>query len=388
MAVRFDASGEAYTRAISLGATTQFSISCWLKISVDRNALSSIWSLDNGFASGYALLQTDTDGTTLLYSDGSANRTLGSLTVGTWCYVGIAVNGANGTAVLQRTSDATATATTWSNGQASTNADTLRICASVFSGQFLNGCVAAFKIWTGATLSQAELEAEIWAYVPRRTANVKSWYPLLAAETVDFSGNAQTLSGGSGTTTEDGPPISWRSRTRTVIVPPAAASVTGDLAATLPPLTASATGTVEVAGQLAAALPPIGASLTAVVDTTAVLAATLPPLTATLSGDVSVNLLDATLPPLTASLTADVTVDGTLNAQLPALTTAIAGEVEIPPNDITVTSSGPVRGWAAGSPGDDWATGDSARAWASSSAARSWNADGAARAWSALPPTS
>lgn len=409
MSVRFDASTESYTRAISLGAITQYSIACWLKISVDRNALSAVWSLDNSFASAYGLLQTNTDGTTLLYSDGSANRTLGALTVGTWCHVGISVNGVNGTAVLRRATDTSATVTTWSDGDTSINADTLRICASVFAGQFLNGCVAAFKMWTGAgaTLSQAELEAETWTYMPQRTSGMRAWYPFLTASTVDYSGINSTLSGGTGTTSEDGPPIAWRSRRPSIYVPPQTA-VTGGLAATLPPLTAGLTGDVQAAGQvaaqlptlvanataivgvggdLAATLPPITAALTGSIDTAGVLAATLPTLTGSLTGTVEANVLNATLPPLAANLTAVAAVEGILNAQLPILAGALTGETEIPANDVTFESSGPVRGWAAGAPGSDWASGDSARAWGSSTAARSWNADGAARGWSARPPT-
>lgn len=388
MSVRFDASTESYTRAISLSAITQYSISCWLKISVDRNALSAVWGLDNTFASFYAILQTNTDGTTLLYSDGSANRTLGALTVGTWCHVGISVNGVNGTAVLRRATDTAPTVTTWTNGDTSINADTLRICASVFSGQFLNGCVAAFKMWTGAgaTLSQAELEAETWTYMPQRTSGMRAWYPFLTASTIDYSGTGTTLSGGTGTTSEDGPPIAWRSRRPSIYAPPQTL-VQGEVAATLPALTASATATVDVAGALAATLPPIGASLTAAVDTTGVLAATLPPIAAALTGTVEANILTAQLPALTAQLTGTVEVAGALAATLPPITAAITAEVEIPTNDITLETPGPVRGWTAGNPGDDWATGDSARAWGSGTTARSWNSGDATRGWTTRPPT-
>lgn len=42
MAVRFDADTEEYTRAVSLGTATQFTITCWAKISVDQNNVSSL----------------------------------------------------------------------------------------------------------------------------------------------------------------------------------------------------------------------------------------------------------------------------------------------------------------------------------------------------------
>ncbi|MGC5009739.1 LamG-like jellyroll fold domain-containing protein [Streptosporangium sp. DT93] len=213
MAVRFSADSQDYTRALSLGAVTQWSISCWVKISVDRNAYSTIWCLDGESGASYYLLQTDTDGVSLqVYTDAVSgiNPTGGVLTAGTWYHIGVSVNGANGTAVIRAAGAAASTVTTWSTGDASTNIGTLRLGESSFNGEWLNGAMAAFKMWTGATLTRDELDQEGLFTAPRRTAGLRVWYPFSQAGTADASGLGNTLSGGTGAATEDGPPIAWR----------------------------------------------------------------------------------------------------------------------------------------------------------------------------------
>lgn len=410
MAVRFDAATEEYTRAASLGTVTQFAISCWVKLSVDLNTLSTIWCVDNGFSGDFIRLCTSSDGNTLVVTDDTLGaHTVGSLAVGTWCHVAIAFNGANATAVFRAASDTANTITTWADSASSTSIVNLRIGDGVFDGQYFNGCVAAFKLWTGVALSQADLEAEAWTYMPRRTNGIRAWYPFLRAETTDYSGLGSTLSGGSGTTTEDGPPVSWGPRNTTIVLPASAPVVTGTLDATLPSLTASATGAVKAAGQVVAALPSLTAASTAVATIQAATAATLPALTANLTGAVQApglltavlpplsadlvgsafgGYLDATLPSLTADLAGAATVTGTLSAVLPPLAAALVGVVEIPPNDITVTSPGLRRGWSAGDPGDSWDDdGPLARSWSSRPSERSWTADRANRSWTARQPT-
>lgn len=215
MAVRFDASTENYTRTWSLGALSQWSCAFWGKISVDRNTWSTFLSIDNTTTSDYNVLQVDSDGTSLGYwvAGGFHTNTTSpiALTVGTWYFIACSVNGASGTLVAQALNAASPTVVTWSTGQAISNATTLRLGDDMAS-EWLNGAMAGVKIWTGATLTQAELEQERWSYLPKRLANLKAWYPLLTPSTVDYSGNGQTLSGGTGTTTEDGPGIGWGQR--------------------------------------------------------------------------------------------------------------------------------------------------------------------------------
>ena len=95
MAVRFAADGRDYHRVVNLGTVTQFSITCWMKISVDRNTFSTAWCLDNGTTSDCYLLQADSTGTALFTFSGVTPQTLngGDLTVGDWYFVGVSVSG-------------------------------------------------------------------------------------------------------------------------------------------------------------------------------------------------------------------------------------------------------------------------------------------------------
>jgi hypothetical protein len=328
MAVRFSSDASSYSRTVSLGATTQWSVSCWVKISTDRNTFSCAWSLDSGAASDAYVLLTGSDGTTIGVYDESAPRATRALTVGTWYYIGISVNGANGTMVSRSASDTSFTVSTWSTGSASTSISTLRVGRSPNTSEFLNGCVAAFKWWHGATLTQAELETEAWRYLPRRTANIKAWFPFLTAETADYSGQGSTLSGGTGATTEDGPPITWRGGLGKLILP--AEGITGDLAATLPALTAAASGDVNASGTLTSALPTLAASASGAVTASGAVATDLPSLTASVSGDVAVSGAQAsTLPTLAAAAAGDVSVAGAGAVAFPGLAADLTGAATV-----------------------------------------------------------
>ena len=239
MAVRFTSSGNEYIRTFSpsLGSVTQFTVCCWARIAVDTNNYSCVWSLDAGGTSDYYILETTNDGTTMVvFSDAAGVDPLvtRAFTVGTWYFIGVSVNGTSGTMLTRSLSDSSFTVGTWDAGagaSGSTSISRLRIGNSPFtSGEPLNGNVAAFKAWTGASLTQAEMENEAWTTVPNRTANLLAWYPFSRAEAVDYSGNGNTLSGGSGATTEDGPGIPW-GRVAPVIVLPTSVDATAAMPA-------------------------------------------------------------------------------------------------------------------------------------------------------------
>jgi hypothetical protein len=406
VAVRFDAATEEYTRTLSLGVVTQFSIACWMKVSVDRNAISTVWCVDNGFAGDYIRLCTTTDGTTLMVADDVGNHTLASAGVSAWQYVGFSMNGANVTAVMQAANAAAPSVFTWANGSPSQDLVNLRIGDGVFDSQFLNGCVAAFKIWTGVTLSEDELAAEAWQYLPQRTDGLAAWYTFLRGEAIDYSGLGRTLSGGTGTTMEVGPPIRWSAGRRRIVR--FTGSVQGEVAATLPALTAGASGAVVVAGQQSAVLPPLTAALDAAVTVDGHAATTLPALTAALTGEVSApGLLNATLPALTGQFTGNLT-GGFLTAQLPALTASLqgklavqgtasvilpplagslSGEVEIPHNNLDVSAGPPYRGWTSRPVSAAWTADAPYPSLHARTLAPAWTASTPARGWKARQPT-
>lgn len=219
MAVRISAAGQELTRALALGAQSALTMCGWLKVSVDRNTYSSGFFLDNGQTDNWGI-QTGVDGTTLnAVMDGNSTASV-AMTVGTWYFVCLSTSGTSGL-LYYRAAGSPTLSSTIITGVTSTNVATLRLGESPWGGEWLNGCMAAVKVWT-AQLSAAEALQESQQYVPNRLASLVSWHPLVKAETADYSGNARTLSGGTGTATEDGPPISWRTAAPQLILPTAA----------------------------------------------------------------------------------------------------------------------------------------------------------------------
>ena len=195
MAVRFFADGQDYTNVtLGGGVQTMRSLCCWGKIAVDRNAFSTFLGLDDN-ASEDAALQTLADGTTLSWweSSGAGTVNAGPLTVGTWYFMAVALNGATGTIYWRALGAGSWSTAALSGSDASITANALRIGESGVGGEWLNGAVENVKLWLGAALSQAELDAEyaLPSHVfPARTANLAGWYPLLhAGQTTAVTGH-------------------------------------------------------------------------------------------------------------------------------------------------------------------------------------------------------
>lgn len=330
MAVRFSADAQDYTRTVSLGTVSQFSVICWVKISTDRNTNSTVWTIDNGNADYYAVA-TNSDGTTMkFFTESNASGNAQNFTVGTWYCVATSINGVNGSMWTRAITDTSWTSITWSNGTANTTGTTFRIGEHPGTGLWLNGAVAAMKVWNGVTLTLADFEAEAWQYRPKRVSNLVAWFPFFEAGTADYSGNGWTLSGGSGTSTEDGPPIPISSADHSVFLSLAPPTVTSTLDGTLPAITGSFTGAAKVSGTVAGTLPAITGSLTGAVEVHSTLAGTLPAITGSLTGAVEVHAsLSATLPAITGSLTGALKIPSTLAGTLPAITGSLSGSVEV-----------------------------------------------------------
>lgn len=208
MAVRFTASSQRYTTTTNLPGSV-FTITNWVYISVDRDAFSAFWTMGGTSPNPRAELTTDADGTTITLVDSVVNF-VGSFasSVGTWYRVAVVVNGANATLYHGAATGALSSASTSAFAPASSPALFTLGCEANGTFSFINGRIAAFKMWD-TTLSQLELEAELAQYAPVRTTNLLRFHPLINTETVDYSGNAYSLSGGTGSATEDGPPLLW-----------------------------------------------------------------------------------------------------------------------------------------------------------------------------------
>jgi hypothetical protein len=216
VAVRISADGQEYTRALSLGVTSQFAFTCWLKPSVDRNSFSTPVNFDNNnSANSIRGIQTGMDGVTLepYHFNGPFTGTKATLVVGTWYYFAVNFNGTAANWRYRASTAASFTAASFTGASdSSITMTTLRLGDSAWGAEWFNGCLAAVKIWHGINLTDAEMDNECWRYVPQRTNGLVAWYPLVTPETVDYSGNAATLSGGTGATREDGPPVGWGAR--------------------------------------------------------------------------------------------------------------------------------------------------------------------------------
>lgn len=204
MATRFSAAGQGYSKVITLGAQANRTIALWVKIDNARLSDNEVITVDNG-AGGWSTINLDSSGTGLYGTDsGGLSLTPTTLTVGTWYYVALVISGTSVT-LYSRAAGAPSWTTVTGSGLATFTCTDLWISANV---GWLDGAVTGFKFWTAA-LSQSELDQEYIYHVPSRTANLSMWYPLLYPDTTDWSGNGQTLGGGTGATLEEGPPVPW-----------------------------------------------------------------------------------------------------------------------------------------------------------------------------------
>jgi hypothetical protein len=270
MAVRFDLTGENYTSTDSPPATT-FSVICWAQISVNRDEFSALWSTDSGTGS-YCYLETASDGVTLKAYNSAGNILTGpTMTVGAWYRIGFTVFGTTATLYWGTETGALSSVTDASWPALSPAPTTLRIGASPFAVEWLNGRIAAFKHYSAVVL-QPEMEREFSQYAPARLSNIIRFHPFVVAQTTDYSGANKTLSGGTGATTEDGPPIPWRVTPARIYRPAAAvtpvvldgiASASGSLtgeAEVARPLTGSASAASDLTGSMSTDRPLAGSA--------------------------------------------------------------------------------------------------------------------------------
>lgn len=214
MAVRFSGANQFYEGTIGLGTVTQIAVTCWMKIVVDRNTYSTVWNIDNSSqSSSIRGFQTNTTGTTmeLYYHNGPlSGGTTASLSVDTWYFFAININGNNANWRWRADGSGTVNAASFSGASGTYTANRLRLGDSAWTGEWLNGSLAAVKIWTG-NLSDAEMDAESPYYSPVKTTGLVAYYPFdTGPSTTDASGNGYTLTGGTGTASDTNPSdLSW-----------------------------------------------------------------------------------------------------------------------------------------------------------------------------------
>lgn len=212
-AVRFDASGEKYSRSASGLGASAFTRCCWVKLAADRNTYSMVLGCDNA-GGNYNSLGMLANGTQPgnLRNIGDGGVTGVDFTVGTWYFLADwHPVGANTTGGWYWQTEGQSTLNAFSSSVNGTNdlADAWSfIIGNDGFNSWLNGSIAQVRAWA-AVLTQAELLAEYHATSPVRTANLWAAYSFAAGpQTTDDSGNGRTLTA-AGTPTLDsaGPTI-------------------------------------------------------------------------------------------------------------------------------------------------------------------------------------
>lgn len=217
MAVRFSASGQHYTSLTSLPSA--FTITMWVNQIADINR---ICILSAGSVSGDAIsIISGASGLTLSLKGSTA--TIGSFVTSYNTWYKLAVTFDNGSAVFYH-AGATSALTSDSGSIGTATGTGVYIGSSNETLDWFSGRIAAFKQWSAA-LSATEVDRELQFYVPQRTADISRFYPFVVAQTRDYSGLARTLSGGSGTSTEPGPPIAWSANNYAQLIIPWTAPV-------------------------------------------------------------------------------------------------------------------------------------------------------------------
>jgi hypothetical protein len=155
-----------------------------------------MWTLANGVSdtSTNALMQTDSDGNGIEYFDGTKGPTTitGSLTIGTWYFLGLSVNGSSAFAKYSADGSGSFTTVNISGLGSTTRHNFIMFGDSTFDNENFNGRIEAAKWWS-TNLSEAEVEAEKPYRSPVRTSNVRAYWYFTASKTLDNSGNGLTL---------------------------------------------------------------------------------------------------------------------------------------------------------------------------------------------------
>lgn len=215
---------------------------------------------------------------------------------------------------------------------------------------------AAVKMWD-AVLTSAELENERWQILPRKTASLLFFTPMvdatLASNVIDYSGNAVDWTANGSAAVEDGPPISWGAPS--IAHPFTAPVAAGVVDATLDAVTSSAAGVLALAGATSKTLADLVSNGAGAVSIAGVLSKTLAD--ATLSATGKVALAGASAPTLgdaTLSATGVLALKGAATITLETVglsatginSSPVTGTLGVTLESLGITATGRIGGWA------------------------------------------
>lgn len=207
MSIRFDASTDKLLRTTDLPNATSFSFTCkiYIPTAAGGNHKNILWWGDSGaFNVRFAVSSLGSGRRLQLESNGSAvDGTVLSSDV--WYDIACIKNGATVELWLDGVLDASlATAT-------NTAASYMSVGGNPYT-EYLDGRMAAGKIWTAVALVQAEIQQERHSILPKRLTDIYGWWPMFPGATerlADYSGNGRNWTAEGTLTDEDPPPVGW-----------------------------------------------------------------------------------------------------------------------------------------------------------------------------------
>lgn len=189
MAIRTDAVGDSLTLSSGLPTSTSLSVCAWVKLTTDRNNYQSFFHFYySGFGSQDVFLSTDSDGTTLNLFDGGAAVAGVNMTVGVPYWIGFTRTNTTRSLFYAALTDSTPTVATDATTQTITATLTTLYSMNDFYSEWVDGTIAAAKIWNGAALSQSQMFAERWSILPRTLGGLYDFWPM-------FPGTSERLRG-------------------------------------------------------------------------------------------------------------------------------------------------------------------------------------------------
>jgi hypothetical protein len=265
-AVRFDSAADTLVMpsAALPSGSGGWTVAGWFRLVNDRNAVTTLWSLDGVFSSSWHSLRTDVTGTSLrLNQSGTDVLTIASLTVGTWYFVAVRKD-ASGNVKAYVGTEAGGVLTTVTGSVTNINpySGDGYVGGNAY-GDWLDGRGWGLRLWD-VDLSDAEVDAEFTASSRARTANNRAqWLLDTVPPTADSSGNSRTLTNTGGAwALEAGPTLPTGAGA--TVMPAAVGVLTGTTAPVLLTSVSPATTGVLTGAQAPTLAVPLAVAATGV----------------------------------------------------------------------------------------------------------------------------
>ena len=323
MAISFGGTGQYLKRTTNLPPATAWTLAGWFRVRSVRAAQFQYFiDLDDG--NNYAVIGYNANGDWDIGTSGGAATNPTGPALNTWTYIACTLAGAGAGNFKVYHATPAASAFTMATSAGASFTPTAMYVGNDFVDEYLGGIDIANVMVYSAVLTEYELWRQMRSARPVRWQNLNLWSPLRTlADVGDYSGNGNHWSVGGTLAGVDGPPLAWQRAWFVPFVVAGAVGVTGNGAATLGGLTATAAGSVSVNGAGAASVGGIdaagSASLGSLPGVSAAGAALVGAVVAAGAGSVGVNGAGSATLRVTTAGAASVGVSGTGTAVLGAV---------------------------------------------------------------------